>query len=256
MQRTIRTRPRVVGRRCAGVGSASGHSRRRASYRFRRPPASDESADSVTVTLAVHGARRYEVLWDGVSVTDRIASLAGEHHVVFVEVGARLGAVDQRARIRDFRRVGAGRRPCSSEDLAGVRSAREESRRCRAAYGARHGSRSAGPEPGHASIGGVQRRMMSTRGDLGVRNVRDVGCRSRTTEEERFARMGGVDHRGRRCGGCDHVRLVGKRSFRPRGCPRQGGLVADSSSLKKRAPRRSPAKPRGVRSANHRRSLR
>jgi hypothetical protein len=47
--------------------------------RTRSPNA---SPDSVTVTLAVHGARRYEVFWDGVSATERITSSAGEHHVV------------------------------------------------------------------------------------------------------------------------------------------------------------------------------
>ena len=49
---------------------------------FGARPRTTKATDSVTVTLAVHGARRYEVLWDGVSATDRIASLAGEHHVV------------------------------------------------------------------------------------------------------------------------------------------------------------------------------
>ena len=61
---------------------SGGHSRRRAGYRVRRSPRATKAADTVTVTLAVHGARRYEVLWDGVSATDRIASAAGEHHVV------------------------------------------------------------------------------------------------------------------------------------------------------------------------------
>jgi len=88
---------------------------------FGARPRATKAADTVTVTLAVHGARRYEVLWDGVSATDRIASAAGEHHVVIRRGGRSAwsgwvsvlasGTVD--VWVPDAE-------PCSSEDLAGV----------------------------------------------------------------------------------------------------------------------------------------
>ena len=72
-------------------------------------------------TSRVHGARRYEVLWDGVSATDRIASLAGEHHVVIRRGGraAWSGWISALAS-GTFDVWVPDADPCSSEDLAGV----------------------------------------------------------------------------------------------------------------------------------------
>ena len=225
---------------------------------FGARPRATKAPDSVTVTLAVHGARRYEVLWDGVSATDRIASLAGEHHVVIRRGGRAAwsgwisvlasGTVDVWVPDADAVLVG--------------RSGRRVARCGRRAGGAERGAlrgmggRSAGLEPGHASNGAVQRRSMSTRGDLGVRNVRDVRCRRRTTEEERFAGWAAWTIARRRGGGGDDVRLVGKRSFRPRQIRRTKWsgrrllLLEEAGAAKVRRP-----SPRGVRSADHRRSL-
>jgi hypothetical protein len=86
-----------------------------------RPRSSKSPIDRVTVTLAVHGARRYEMFWDGASATNPIATPAGEHHVVIRRGGRAAwsgwisvlttGTID--VWVPDAA-------PCSAEDLAGV----------------------------------------------------------------------------------------------------------------------------------------
>src|SRR5258706_563532 len=75
----------------------------------------------LSVTIAVRGARRHEIFWDGASSADEVSTTAGEHHLVIVR-GKRVawsGWVSALA---------AGRidvwipddLPCSVEDLAGA----------------------------------------------------------------------------------------------------------------------------------------
>ena len=141
---------------------------------FGARPRATKAADSVTVTLAVHGARRYEVLWDGVSATDRIASLAGEHHVVIRRGGRAAWSGWISALASGTFDVWVPDAACLARRKIwpAYRSVREESRWCQRGALRRMGRRSAGLQQGNASNGAVQRRSMSTRGDLGVRNVR------------------------------------------------------------------------------------
>lgn len=52
-----------------------------------RPHTTQAPADNVTVTFAVHGARKFEVWWDGVNTTDHTATAAGEHHLAIRQGG-------------------------------------------------------------------------------------------------------------------------------------------------------------------------
>ena len=49
---------------------------------FGEPSATHAPAASVRVALAVHGARRYELYWDGSPSGDDFATTAGEHHLL------------------------------------------------------------------------------------------------------------------------------------------------------------------------------
>jgi hypothetical protein len=79
------------------------------------------SSDNLTVTLVVRGPRRYEAFWDGVSMSDNIATPAGEHHVLIRRDGRTAwsgwisvlssGPVDVWV---------PGAPPCSMEDLSEV----------------------------------------------------------------------------------------------------------------------------------------
>jgi hypothetical protein len=78
---------------------------------------------NVAVTVAVHGARRYEVWWDGVSASDRIATAPGEHHVLIRRGGHTAWSGWISVLVPGTVDVWAPDAPvCSQEDFAGVSS--------------------------------------------------------------------------------------------------------------------------------------
>jgi hypothetical protein len=85
------------------------------------PTTTSAPTDTVTVTLAIHGTRKYEAFWDGVSAGERIASPAGEHHLLIRRDGrtAWSGWISVLASGPVDVWVPAAP-PCSAEDLAEV----------------------------------------------------------------------------------------------------------------------------------------
>jgi hypothetical protein len=115
-----------IGRSVGDDAAASWDARADALEGPRAPAfgASDEPSAApppIAVRVAVRGARRFEVYWDGARAADRIDTTPGEHHVVVVR-GNRVGWSGWVTAIRPgpIEVWVRDAPPCSAEDLAGV----------------------------------------------------------------------------------------------------------------------------------------